>query len=261
MLRATTILMVLGSLVLPAAAHATIETASSGAVTATLSYKGGIGPEIKDLKLTIAQSGRVVYDEPIKSKQCLTTCWPAGTKNAVHVLDLAGNDELEVVVDLFTGGASCCELEQVFSPSAALDSYVLTEHNFGEDGDRIEHLGPGAGLEFVSGDSYFACEFTDCAGSGLPIQIFSFSGGAFHNVTREYPKQISSNAAFWWKSYEHNLKNDPTGLIAPWAADEDLLGKTATVSSTLAKQVSEHHITERFVKQLQAFLKKHGYTG
>jgi hypothetical protein len=71
----------------------------------------------------------------------------------VHVVDLAGDGTLEVVVDRWSGGADCCEIEQVYTPSAALSSYVLSERNFGNHGATLARLGPGTGCEFVSGDS------------------------------------------------------------------------------------------------------------
>lgn len=256
MRRLIPILVVAAALVAPGVASATTESASAGGITATLSYKDGPGIETKDERLTITAPGMATYDAPVPSKGCFAACYPASPKHAVHVLDLYGDGEYEVVLDLFTGGASCCGLEQVYVPSASIGTWVETAHNFGQDGARIGTL--SGRIVFVSGDTEFSCAFTDCAASGLPLQVFDFTGDAFHNVTLRYPKQIAKDAAYWWKSYRKYMSNG-TGLLAPWAADEYNLNRETYVAKTLAQQVSEHHISESFVKQLQKFLKRHGY--
>jgi hypothetical protein len=249
--------VVLAFLAVPAAAAAATQTASSGAVTATLSYTGTPSIITKVLRLSISQSGSVVYDEAITSTLCGTICSPA-IKDAVHVVDLAGDGTLEVVLDLWSGGANCCAIEQVYTLSSALSSYVLTERNFGNYGAVLRRLGRGTGYEFVSGDTAFYCDFTACAASGLPIQILSFSGLAFHNVTRSYPALIRKDAAVWWKAYQqHSAFGE--GVIAAWAADQDMLDRRSTVSKRLAQLVSAHGLTASFVAGLQRFLKRLGY--
>lgn len=61
------------------------------------------------------------------------------------------------------------------------------------------------------------------ATAGAPIQVWSFGAKKFHNVTRSYPRQIAADAAQWWATFQQHL-NDGEGVIAAWAADEDLLG-------------------------------------
>lgn len=245
-----------GFLIAPGAASATTETASAGGVSATLSFRNGPGIETKNERLSITAPGMAAYDEPVPSKGCFKVCSPASPKHAVHVLDLYGDGEYAVVLDLFTGGASCCGLEDVYVPSASIGTWVVTTHNFGQDGARIETL--SGRIVFVSGDNAFSCEFNYCAADGLPLQIFDFTGDAFHNVTRSYPEQIAKDAAFWWKSYVKYPKN-ATGLLPPWAADEYDLGRSAYANRRLEAQVAKHRISAGFVKRLEAFLKRHGY--
>ena len=62
----------------------------------------------------------------------------------------------------------------------------------------------------------------------------------------------------WWKAYrQHPAFGE--GVIAAWAADQDMLGRRSTVSKRLAQLVSEHGLTARFVAELQRFLKRLGY--
>lgn len=256
--RAMPTLVAVAWLALPAVAGATTQTASAGGITATLSYTNGPGIETTDERLSIVQAGQVVYDVQPSARGCFKVCSPDGDKGAIHVLDLSGNGEYEVVLDMWTGGADCCGLEQVYRPSAAMTGWVLTERNFGNYGARIERIGPGGRPEFVSGDNAFYCVFNACAASGLPVQIFSFGGGSFHDVTLRYPKRIARDAAFWLKAYYRDPRQGQ-GVIAAWAADEDRLHDRATVSTVLQRQLADHNLTAAFVSQLKAFLKKHGY--
>ena len=121
-------------------------------------------------------------------------------------------------------------------------------------------------------DGDFIGNFTDVADSGAPIQILTFSDRRFHNVTRSYPKQIAKDAARWLHAFNSMAPAyvDSVGLIAPWAADEDLLGHSAHVSRYLSRQAAAGHLNsalgaegepggKRFVAALQKFLRKLGY--
>jgi hypothetical protein len=62
--------------------------------------------------------------------------------------------------------------------------------------------------------------------------------------------------------------SDSVGVIAAWAADEDLLGHTKLVSRFLHEQAVAGHLNApfgtggtRFVAKLQKFLRRRGYVG
>jgi hypothetical protein len=247
-------------LLTPAVASAKTQIASAGNVRAALSWRGQ-SQQVKDMHLTISQAGKVVYDQPVTAADCMGRCGPgAPTGKSVRVLDLDGNGGLEVVVDLYSQGAHCCFIDQVFSPSAALGTWVVTQRDFQNSGAALKDLNRNGQTEFVSADNAFAYAFTDFAQSGLPIQIFRFSMLSFVNVTRRYPALIRKDAHLWWGAYLSDHDSGRVGLIAAWTADEYNLGRRASADKTLAKQVSEHRISARFVKQLNAFLKRNGYT-
>jgi hypothetical protein len=245
-------------LMAPASALATTNTASAGGVEATLSYSGGPGITTKNERLTIEQNGKVVYNEAVPSKGCFKACSP-DEKNPVHVVDLYGDGSEDVVLDLFSGGADCCTIEDVYVPSAAVHSYVLDTRNFGEAGATLANIGPDGRPEFVSANNAFYCTFTACAASGLPLQILEFSGERFIDVTKLHPKLVAADASRWIKLYYKYLSNG-SGLIAAWAADEDNLGLEPTVSTVLHLQVADHHLKANFVASLQRVLKQHGYS-
>lgn len=275
MKRAIALLGVAAALTVPAAAQAATQTASAGNVTATFSYSGS-SPNYTQLSLTISRAGQVVYSQPVTSTRngCGTFCGPGSTdpsQPSVHVLDLEHNGSPDVVLDLWSGGAHCCFIEQVFSFNSAAGTYVKTEHNFGDPGAVIKDLRHNGHLEFLTADDSFAYTFTDFAASGLPIQILTFSNGRFHNVTRQYPKLIRQDAKAWMKAFKTTLKyRDTTGVVAAWAADEELLGHSRLVNSFLTAQAKAGHLVsplypaaqgKQFIAVLKRFLRHHGYLG
>jgi hypothetical protein len=265
-------LALIGLLVLPAAASAAQQTASSGQITATFTFTGQY-PRYKHERLTISRAGAVVYDQPVVSTLCGKWCAPGAPspkQSSLHVLDLEHNGQPDVVLDLFSGGAHCCSIEQVFSFDPGTMSYLKTERNFGDPGLQIVDLGHDGHYEFLTGDDSFAYQFTDFAASGLPIQILSFANRQFTDVTRAYPKLIVKDAARWLRAFRHLARDrygDSVGVIAAWAADEELLGHRRLVSRFLASQARAGHLNSgtgqagglRFIAALDRFLRRRGY--
>jgi hypothetical protein len=264
------------SLVAAPAALATTQTASAGNVTATFTFNGTY-PNFTDMQLSIAQGSTVFYDEPVVSKPCGMFCAPgssSGPGTSVHVLDLEHDGQPDVVLDLYSGGAHCCSIEQIFSFDPGTMTYVKTQRDFGDPGEQIVDLRHNARYEFLTADDWFAYEFTDFAASGLPIQILTFSDRHFSNVTRQYPKLIARDAAGWMKAFKSMAKqhySDSVGVVAAWAADEELLGHSKLVNTFLANQLKAGHLNSalspqepggaRFVAKLRKFLRTHGYLG
>ena len=181
--------------------------------------------------------------------------------------DAAGRAR-DVLLGLYSGGAHCCFIDQVFSLDPGTMAYVKVEHNFLDAGARIKKL--DTHYEFLSADARISeAGFTDFADSGAPIQIWRLINRRFVNVTRQYPKLIKPDAAIWMKAFRRHLRNG-VGFIAAWAADEDLLGKSKLVSSTLARLARQHrlrstlglphHSETAFVAELQKALRTLGYT-
>ena len=269
-----TVLVLAASALLAPAALATTQTATSGAVTATFAFTGQF-PSFSGLRLTIAQSGSVLYDQPVSSKWCGNSCAPmatAGTASSVHVIDLDHTGQPNVVLDLYTGGAHCCSIEQVFTFDSASSTYTMAERDFGDPGARIQDLHHDGHFEFVTADDAFAYAFTDFAASGMPLQILTFSSGRFSDVTGQFPALIRKDAASWLKAFRSEARQhypDTVGLIAAWAADEYRLGKVAAANRFLHQQARAGHLNSplgrsvaqgrKFVTRLQKFLRRHGY--
>jgi hypothetical protein len=263
---AVTVLATAGALLIPAAAQAKTETASSGGVTAKFTYHRA-GFNYKGLTLAISRGGKVLYRAPVRASFCANMCWPgnlAGGKS-VHVLDLEHNGGRDVVLDLYTGGANCCFYEQVFYRSGS--TYKHVSRFFGNPGASLVDLGHNGRFEFESGNPYFVDVFSSTAASGFPIQIFNVRNHAFHDVTRHYPKLIAKDAGIWLAAFKKHL-DDGEGVIAAWTADEYMLGRKAQANAYLDAQAKAGHLNNldptqptghKFVVALQKFLKKQGY--
>ncbi len=169
-----------------------------------------------------------------------------------------------MILSLFSGGANCCFIDQVFSLDPGTMTYVKTEQDFASAGAKLERI--AGRWRFLSSDPSFECAFTDCAASGSPLQIWKFSAHKFVDVTRGYKSRIRTDAAFWLHAFKHQLRNG-VGLIAPWAADEELLGHNTLVQTTLTAYAAKHELRaaigdstgRRFIRQLNRLLRKLGY--
>ena len=253
------------------AALAKTQTASSGSVSATFSFQGKV-PNFHGLHMTISRGGTVLYSQPVVSKFCGKLCWPGpavGRHSSVQVVDLEHDGEPDVVLDLYSGGAHCCTVVEVFSFDAAASTYVETERTFGDPDARVVDLDHNGQFEFLTADDSFAYRFTDYAASGLPIEILTFAGGQFTDVTRSYPKLIAKDAAFWLRAFKRmagDHYSDSVGVIAAWAADQYLLGHVKLANRYLHQQAVAGHLNApfagggtRFVAKLKKFLRRHGY--
>ena len=257
-----------------AATKTTTQTASAGNITASYTYNPN-PPFSQHSNLKIIQSGKVVYNQVVSSVWCGKVCWPdfiTEGKKVIHVVKLQRNGTPSVVLDLYSGGAHCCSIEQVYTFKLNSTTVHKFEHNFGDPGEQLVQIGQNHSYDLLSADDHFAYEFTDFAASGLPIEILSFSGSTFHNITRSFPNLIAKDAKVWinvFKSRASSHYEDSVGGVAAWAADEDMLGHSAAVSKFLAAQVKAGHLNsalssinlegEKFVIALQKFLRLHGY--
>lgn len=255
-------------------AGAATQTVTKEDVTATFTYHG-TSPFSQNPHLKISQNGKVVYDQWVRSAWCGKECSAnviAGSRKVVHVVHLSKSGLPSVVLDLYSGGAHCCAVEQVYSFKPNSPVIGKIEHNFGDPGVRLVKLGADGSFDLLSADDTFAYAFTDFAASGLPIEILSFSHDSFHNVTRSFPNLIAKDANQWMNAFKSQSSThylDSVGLVAAWAADEDLLGHSAVVARFLAIEAKAGHLNSvmspvtssgpKYVIALQKFLRKHGY--
>jgi hypothetical protein len=249
-------------LFLHSSARAKTVTARSGDVIATLTYAGN-QVQNRNMRLTISRAGHVVYNRLVASSTCAAYCGPTPLgphQPSLRVLDLDA-DGPEVVLGLFSGGAHCCFIDRVYSYDAASATYLESERDFGNGGADLRQI--GGRWAFVSTNNAFYYRYASFAASRAPIQIFTFQSGRFRDDTRSYPRLVSADAATAWRAFTHDYSQGE-GLIAPWAADEYLLGHARQVNSTLQAELRENHLHgglpgTKFVASLKRFLVAQGY--
>jgi hypothetical protein len=281
--------------ILPATAGAVVVSASLGQVTATLTYELTPNPEYPSEKklsaaqLAIARAGQVAYSREVASSlpycahEYPGECWPQGARiespefaaqyPSLQVLELASNGEPAVVLHLYSGGAHCCFVDQVFSWNSATSAYEVAERFWGSLTPRLSDLGHNGQFELVTGDNRFEYQFASFAFSGFPVQVFVVRDGMFVEVTRSYPSQVAAGARSQYRRYEHwRRQGFGLGFLAAWVADEYLLSKRQHALQTLLRENRLHHLLEvrsfgerptnvgsAYIAKLKRFLRKIGY--
>jgi hypothetical protein len=251
-----------------APARAETQTASLGAVTATLSFRSDEGV-YRDLRLRISRSGRLLYDAAPADMTCNDGCFPGRLADgrSVHVRDLDQDGEPEVIADLYSGGAHCCWLARVYSFDGS--AYRETTHGFGNAAYRLGDIDGDRRAEIVSSDDRLAYRFAAYAFSVFPVQIWSYADGSFSDTTDRFRARVRADAARTWRVYREAYRRrefPPRGAAAAWAADEYRLGKRASALRTLRKLANRGELPggpprsqARFVQVLDAALRRLGY--
>ena len=252
--------------------------AAAGNVSATLGYveriRSGL-PQASSFSLSIARGGAVAFGPAPPGNGSL--CGPGDalctvSRGALAVRDLEGNGEPDVTLDLWTGGAHCCTILQVYAWDPARMTYTLTQRDFGDPGYRVVDVAGNRQLELESADDRFAYAFAPFAFSGLPLQIWRFQAHRFVDVTRLFRPAVTSDAARQLRLFRHwSPQGFGLGFIAAWAADEELLGHSAQVNRTLAAQLRAGRLRtsdsrvwpggRRFISGLRRMLRRTGYGG
>jgi len=271
MIRKTLIPLALAvGLIAPAAAGAKTYTARDHSLTASITTHGTL-MRPQPPTLTIGDGTTTLFHGTVSNRACGSGCVvsTAPLDPPVRFAPLDGSGSADVLVDLYTGGAHCCTVLDVFRPSAALGGrYVLSAaHNFADAGYRLERIGS---LElFRTVDPSFAYAFTDYADSGEPLEIMRLSGVRFVNVTSRYPRLVRRDAARWMRAYRRAHGRNDVGLIAAWAADEARLGRWSSARAYLVAQARAGRLRStlfpradggmRFIAQLETLLRREGY--
>jgi len=176
----------------------------------------------------------------------------------------AGHSRPVAVVGVYSGGAHCCATYRVFDPATREEATLDT----GNSGYTFV-LGTKHGLLKTSDDA-FSYVFTAFAYSGHPIQLMRPTGTRFADVTAKHPARVRTDARFWWQQFQR--ADDGRGILAAWAADQELLGRDHHVVTTLDALVDDERLAahggdrqfgwpggKRYVAKLLRFLERQGY--
>jgi hypothetical protein len=249
-----------------------IDRATNGNVVAELSHR-----ETDNFRVKIARDGAVLYDRAIGGR-CNEFCMAtdsALTGRHIGFRDLDGNGEPEVIVDVHSGGTSCCVLVFAFAYDAAANTY------------RRERLETGAGfvvrdydrdgvLELVGDDFRFRGLFTCGACGARPIRIWSYAAGEFGTVTTSFPGRIRAHARRMRRLYARARRSRDAafvkGALTPYVADLCLLDRCGEGFRLVRAALRRGELVRRspfdvsplgreYVRALKRYLRRTGYLG
>jgi hypothetical protein len=255
-------------------AHTVDMTVSLGATTATLSGTSGHGylgvPRLLRPRLTLQSPGAPAWQTTLKPV--------SGTPgHGVLVAGVRHHDRsFTVCLARFHDGAAPVA---VVALTSALNQCCTILHTSGrgvgagtglQDGAAPTRLGLVGGQPLiVTGDGRFLAEFADYADSGSPLRVLTIRDGKQTDVTRGHSRLLRLDARRWARLF--NQRDFGLGFLACWAADQELLGHDALVSSRLADLDAEHRLTvprglgsywphgAAYITALRAFLADTGY--
>jgi hypothetical protein len=200
---------------------------------------------------------------------------PSSSDEPLCVARFGGpSPEVGVLVGLYSGGAHCCTW---------VDGYVVTsgkmlahplEYDAGDPGVGVETSGGYAML--LTKDDSFAYAFAPYAYSGLPVEVLALRGTSFTDTTKDHLARVAADARTWWSSYEQATapsqegQGDGLGVLAPWVADECLLGKGPQAWATVDRLNAQGKLKggevgtgwpsgTKYVKALRSLLVQRGY--
>ena len=214
-------------------------------------------------RLTIAREGLPPFQEPFTGDADFLARSEAGQK-PLEVLDLDGDGEPEVLLNLYSGGAHCCFSTRIYFFAGEPARYDSLLQKWGNPGYRLEDLDHDGKTELVTGDDRFAYAFTSYAASRLPPRIWRYSSGALEEVTRSFPSLLEEDGTSCWKAFLQQSPGDPTGdqtrgLAAAYLADECLLGRSSEGWRLLIESYKKPD-RKKFFAALTDLLAKTGYT-
>ena len=216
------------------------------------------------------------YDKPV-GKPCEQFCTPtesALTRKHVGLRDLNGDGEPEAIVDLFTGGSSCCVLVLAYGYDAPANVYRRARLDTGGGFVVRDHGGDGL-IELVGDDFRFRGLFTCGACGSRPIRIWHYGLTRFEVVTREFPSKIRTHARRMKRIYERvrHRRDAPVfvkGALTPYAADLCLLDRCGAGFRLVRLAIRRGELNRRsdfdvsphgaaYLRALKRFLRRTGY--
>ncbi|MEV4422670.1 hypothetical protein AB0L40_22245 [Patulibacter sp. NPDC049589] len=254
-----------------AAATSTTRTVTGGPVTVTVTVVSpDEAPPVKQgLHLTIDRDGRRLFTSDAHrgctfagASGCLLPEWTASDPPVV-VTDLDGDDEPEVLVTQFTGGANCCLVLSVFglrrdaagTPTGYRQHVVWTGHA----GSVVRPLDGGPVIQ--TRDFRFEYRWASAVESYPPLRLMRFAGAGrgLVDATGEHLDLVRRERAVLHRRlpfYRHGRDRDARGLLAGWAADGYRLGLRHSTLHTLRTWATKRQIFDTTVARNRAYVRQ-----
>ena len=234
---------------------------------------------LTNFKVRITRNKQTILDSELQVKLLPTYDKELGVRGNdadIEIIELDGNGEPEVLVDLTEAGAHCCASTFIYSYDSKAKKYLVLSHFWGnytsgynlsevsgKDNDRnLPDLNKDGSREFVALDDRFRGEFGGYAVSAAPVQIWRYHAGKMVDVTREFPKIVYQNTSDLGRMYnqirsEYGVQS-AQGAMAAYVASKFLLGQEADAMRSLRQGYSDSS-GKAFTTHLMNFLRQTGY--
>ncbi len=237
------------------------QTLSEGPVKAVLSYeRAETIPRFRNVRLKIFQNGRSVFHAVVPRDRVDDQVLAEQSDTAFQVRDLDQDGQPEVIVDFFTGGMHCCTYSQIYRFDAALGTYQVMQHKWGNSFYQLVDLDQDGSPEFKSRDDRFTGQFTSYVASAKPLQIWRYEQGKMVDHTRAYTTQLEASAlqhlVMLQRVVQHN--GNAQGVIAAYLADRHALNQGKD-GWQLVEKLYQGDDRDQFFSQVRQFLRKTGY--
>jgi hypothetical protein len=247
-----------------------IERAHAGEVQAVFAYSYDPAKfRFTKQRLTVRRSGEIAFAARLRRPpEGGLNAQPAGFfshRRSVSISDLDGDGEPEVLLDLFWGGAHCCWYTQIYRYVTGTGHYRPLVHVWGNFGYVLADLDHNGLQELVTRDNRFSYAFASFADSRWPVRILSYREGVTRVVTTAHSDEIRRDAtALWHEALSRRHRADNQGIVAAWAADQCLLGRSAAAFRMIDRLSRKGRIRgelprARFEQRLRSFLRRTGY--
>lgn len=228
---------------------------------------------LENPQLAITRDGKT-YDEGFFPVSILEDGWFCRAA-ALEVSNLDRDADLEVRLDIYSGGAHCCFSSLIYDYEATGDRYRLTDHFWGNGGYQLQDLDGDGKPEFLSRDDSFAYAFASYAASRYPVQIWHYRDGEMINVTRQFSQRVYDDAYTHWlelqrlrrgEVFEQPYSQDSDyiyaayerAILAAYLADKYLIDQ-AEDGWQRVRQVYQRSDRDEFFNNLRQFLQETGY--
>jgi hypothetical protein len=213
----------------------------------------------QNLHLKVTKGDELIVDRPVDREDANDRPMPEHGHETFTLQDLDGDNQPEVLLDLYTGGVHCCTYSLIY-PNAGKASRKVIHHDWGNAAYSVRDLNQDGLPELTSGDDRFAYAFSSYAASGYPLRVWRYSAGQMQDVTQQYPEAIAQSAEQNWQQVlkAQTDNSEVRGYLAAYLADQYSLGQ-ADLGWQRLQEVYQERDRTVFFQQLRQFLEKNGY--
>jgi hypothetical protein len=183
----------------------------------------------------------------------------------LHVVDLDGDGEPEVMVDLFWGGTRCCMWTRIYRFDRDRQRYHATIQFWGnfQDFYRLRDVDNDGRPELVARDSRIE-QVTSTWSYFSPVRVFQYRHGRMIDVTQRFPALVAADARDLYRT------KWTRELLSAWVSDQYRLGHRQRAEQVVQEALRSGQLAvprsltapnaSTYDRRLHAFLRAAGHT-